>query len=123
MEPTWQINNSANDNSRLSFLVGYLYDEKKVKDFFNITNSYDFTSLMVMRKNSFLMELTKMHNKYLTIKGLDFFYSPTKIFFAVIQVAQNIARVFNGRVQVLYCTNFLFLDFILIEKVLIFLEN
>ena len=29
MEPTWQINNSANDNSRLSFLVGYLYDEKK----------------------------------------------------------------------------------------------
>ena len=29
MESTWQINNSANDNSRLSFLVGYLYDEKK----------------------------------------------------------------------------------------------
>ena len=84
MEPTWQINNSANDNSRLSFLVGYLYDEKKVKDFFNITNSYDFTSLMVMRKNSFLMELTKMHNKYPAVKGLDFFYSPTKKFFAVI---------------------------------------
>ena len=68
MEPTWQINNSANDNSRLSFLVGYLYDEKKVKDFFNITNSYDFTSLTVMRKNSFLMELTKMHNNIRLLK-------------------------------------------------------
>ena len=32
MEPTWQINKSAND-SRLLFLVGYLYDEKKEKIF------------------------------------------------------------------------------------------
>ena len=45
------------------------------------------------------MELTKMHNKYPTIKGLDFFYSLSNIFFAVIQVAQNITRVFNGRVR------------------------
>ena len=81
MEPTWQINNSANDNSRLSVLVVYLYDEKKVKDFFNITNSYDFTSLTVMRKNSFLMDLTKMHNKCPTIKGLDFFLFSNKKYF------------------------------------------
>ena len=106
MQTTWQINNSANDNSRLLFLVGYLYDEKKVKYFFNITNSYDFRSLTVMRKKSFLMELTKMHNKYITIKGLDFFHSPTKIFFAVIQVAQNITRVFKGRVQRLFIPQF-----------------
>ena len=106
MQTTWQINNSANDNSRLLFLVGYLYDEKKVKYFFNITNSYDFRSLTVMRKKSFLIELTKMHNKYITIKGLDFFHSPTKIFFAVIQVAQNITRVFKGRVQRLFIPQF-----------------
>ena len=34
MQPTWQFNNSANDNSRISFLVGYLFDEKKNKRFF-----------------------------------------------------------------------------------------
>ena len=31
MQPTWQFNNSANDDSRISFLTGYLYDEKKNK--------------------------------------------------------------------------------------------
>ena len=34
MQPTWQFNNSANDNSRISFLVGYLFDQKKNKRFF-----------------------------------------------------------------------------------------
>ena len=34
MQPTWQFNNSANDNSRILFLVGYLYDEKKNQTFF-----------------------------------------------------------------------------------------
>ena len=77
MQPTWQFNNSANDNSRILFLVGYLYDEKKIKDFFNITNSHDFTTLTTIRKKSLLIELTKKHNKCPIIKGLDFF-SPTK---------------------------------------------
>ena len=113
MVKNWQINNSANDNSRLSFLVGYLYDEKKVKDFFNITNSYDFTFLMVMRKNSFLVELTKKHNKYPSKAGLDLLYSPTKKFPAVlIQSLNNITRIFNGRAQ-----RFLFHNFIMIEEI------
>ena len=34
MLPTGQFNNSANDNSRILFLVGYLHDEKKIKRFF-----------------------------------------------------------------------------------------
>ena len=91
MQPTWQFNNSANDNSRISFLVGYLYDEKKIKDFFNITNSFDFTTLTTIRKNLLLIELTKKHNKYpyLMVEYKDF----------------------------------LFLDFIMIEEILIFLEN
>ena len=56
MVENWQFNNSANDNSKTSFLIGYLHDEKKVKDFFNITNSFDFTALMTLRKNLFLMD-------------------------------------------------------------------
>ena len=58
MLSTWQFNNSANDNSRISFSVGYLHDKKNIY-FFNITNSYDFTTLMKIRKNLFLIELTK----------------------------------------------------------------
>ena len=34
MQPTPQFNNSANDRSRISFLVGYLFFEKKKKRFF-----------------------------------------------------------------------------------------
>ena len=56
MVENWQFNNSANDNSKISFLIGYLHDEKKVKDFFNMTNSFDFTTLMTLRKNLFLMD-------------------------------------------------------------------
>ena len=56
MVENWQFNNSANDNSKISFLIGYLHDGKKVKDFFNITNSFDFTALMTLRKNLFLMD-------------------------------------------------------------------
>ena len=29
MVENWQFNNSANDNSRTAFLIGYLHDEKK----------------------------------------------------------------------------------------------
>ena len=34
MLPNWQCNNFANDNSRITFLFVYLYDEKKNKRFF-----------------------------------------------------------------------------------------
>ena len=51
-----------------------------MKDFFNITNSYDFTTLTAMRKNLFLIELTKKYNKYPVIKGLDFSFLQQKNF-------------------------------------------
>ena len=48
---TWQPNRSINDTSRLSFLVGYIFEEEKLKDFFKVTNSYDFTTLTPIKKN------------------------------------------------------------------------
>ena len=106
MVENWQFNNSANDNSRTSFLIGYLHDEKKVKDFFNITNSFDYTTLMTLRKNLFLMELTKKHNKYPSKAGLDLLYSPKKFPGVLIQSVNNITRIFNGRAQRLFVPRF-----------------
>ena len=51
MLPTWQPNRSINDKCRLSFLVGYIFEEEKLKDFFKVTNSYDFTTLTPIKKN------------------------------------------------------------------------
>ena len=106
MQPTPQFNNSANDRSRISFLVGYLFFEKKIKDFLNITNSYDFTNLTALRKNLFLIEMTKKHHKYQNVRGLDSFFSPTKNFYAVLEAVNNKTRVFNGRVQRLFVPRF-----------------
>ena len=61
MLPSWQPNGSINDKSRLSFLVGYIFEEKKLKDFFKITNSYDFTTLTPIKKK--LSEITKKHKE------------------------------------------------------------
>ena len=61
MLPSWQPNGSINDKSRLSFLVGYIFEEKKLKDFFKLTNSYDFTTLTPIKKK--LSEITKKHKE------------------------------------------------------------
>ena len=61
MLPSWQPNGSINDKSRLLFLVGYIFEEKKLKDFFKITNSYDFTTLTPIKKK--LYEITKKHKE------------------------------------------------------------
>ena len=50
-------NESALNKSRLSFLVGYLYDEKMLKSLIGIiTPSYDFTSLTSEIKTSVLQK-------------------------------------------------------------------
>ena len=50
-------NESALNKSRLSFLVGYLYDEKMLKSLIGITTpSYDFTSLTSEIKTSVLQK-------------------------------------------------------------------
>ena len=46
MKMTWKYGQSGLDNSRLSYLIGYLYDEVKLKQHLGITGtSYDFTSM------------------------------------------------------------------------------
>ena len=60
-----------------------------------------------MRKNSFLVELTKKHNKYPSKAGLDLLYSPTKKFPGVLrQSVNNITRIFNGRAQRFFVPRF-----------------
>ena len=59
MKMTWKKNESATDKSRLSFLVGYLYDENMLKSLIGITtSSYDFTSLTPEIKTSVLQRVT-----------------------------------------------------------------
>ena len=61
MLPSWQLKGSINNKSRLSFLVGYIFEEKKLKGFFKIINSYDFTTLTSIKK--ILHEITKKHKE------------------------------------------------------------
>ena len=59
MKNTWQKNNSARDNSRLTFSEGYLYNEQHLKVLIGITtSSYDFTSLTPQGKTGYLQRLT-----------------------------------------------------------------
>ena len=53
-------NNSGLDSSRLSFLIGYLYEEDKLKRLLKITgSSHDFTSMSPEVKTKFLYDLTR----------------------------------------------------------------
>ena len=107
MLPIWHFNNSAKDKSRISFLVGYIYDVKKLKDFFNITNLYDFTALTSIRKNSYLSEITKAHKSNPNTRGLDEFYSSTNKNFVVLRRDSNISvRRITGRIQRLFAPRF-----------------
>ena len=52
MKMIWKKNESGIDKSRLSYLVGHLYDENMLKSLIGITtSSYDFTSLTPEIKN------------------------------------------------------------------------
>ena len=54
MLPSWHPNGLINDKIRLSFLVGYISEEKKLKYFFKKTNSYEFTTLTPIKKKNFI---------------------------------------------------------------------
>ena len=57
-------NNSGRDLSRLSFLIGYLYNETKLKRMLKVTGStHDFTFMTPEVKTKFLYDLTKDHIK------------------------------------------------------------
>ena len=107
MLSTWQPNGSINDKSRLSFLVGYIFGEKKLKYFFNIINTYDFTTLTPIKIKN-LSEITKKHKNYNpSIRGLDDFYSSTKRRTVVLPRDSNIAvSRFTGRIQRFFVPRF-----------------
>ena len=80
---TWKKNESALDKSRLSLLVGYLYDEKMLKSLIGITTlSNDFTSLTQEIKTSVLQRVTlKTHRgRPANESNTDIFYSTKKLF-------------------------------------------
>ena len=60
MLPNWNTNNNIS-KSIISYSVGYLFDEKLIKDKFNLTarGSYDFTSLKPLQKNIFIGSATE----------------------------------------------------------------
>lgn len=60
MLPNWNTNNNIS-KSIISSSVGYLFDEKLIKDKFNLTarGSYDFTSLKPLQKNIFIGSATE----------------------------------------------------------------
>ena len=83
MKMTWKNNESALDKSRLSFLVGYLYDEKMLKSLIGITTlSNDFTSSTQEIKTSVLQRVTlKTHRgRPANESNTDIFYSTKKLF-------------------------------------------
>ena len=100
MLPSWQPNGSINDKSRLSLLVGYIFEEKKLKDFFKITNSYDFTTLTPIKKKF-------IWNYKETQRGLDDFYSSVNRRSVVLWWDSNVAvSRFAGRIQRLFVLRF-----------------
>ena len=113
MLPSWHLNGLINDKIRLSFLVGYIFEEKKLKYFFKITNSYEFTTLTPIKKK-FLSETTKKHKDYnpgfitlITFRGLDDFYSSVNRRFVVLWWDNNVAvSRFTGRIQRLFVLPF-----------------
>ena len=75
---TWKKNESGIDKNRLSYLVGYLYDENMLKSLIGITtSSYDFTSLTPEIKTSVLQRVTLN-----THRGMPAHKSNTDIFYS-----------------------------------------
>ena len=96
MKMTWKKNESATDKSRLSFLVGYLYDENMLKSLIGITtSSYDFTSLTPEIKTSVLQRVTLN-----THRGRPIHESNTDIFYSAKAALSFtiLAHVFNIKI-------------------------
>ena len=112
MKNIWQKNNSARDNSRLTFIEGYLYNEQYLKVLIGITtSSYDFTSLTPQEKTDYLQRLTlyldkgvKPTNSY----NLSVFFSSIINLPATILIyiaSQSIVR-YTDRIKRLFVTKF-----------------
>ena len=77
MKSNWKFNDSARDQSRLSYLIGYLENENMLKSLIGIDgSSFDFTKLSAEIKTSYLYRLTRnLHRGKPDVIGQDLFYS------------------------------------------------
>ena len=102
-------NNSGLDSSRLSFLIGYLYEEDKLKRLLKITgSSHDFTSMSPEVKTKFLYDLTReKHASTPNSRNSDEFYSGINKSFVVLSHAlSNTVLRFTDRIQRLFVPKF-----------------
>ena len=102
MKMNWKKNNSGLDSSRLSFLIGYLYEEDKLKRLLKITgSSHDFTSMSPEVKTKFLYDLTREKHASTPNSGnSDEFYSGINKSFVVLSHAlSNTVLRFTDRIQ------------------------
>ena len=103
MLPTWKFNDSSTGKSRISFLVGYLYDNQKIMNYFKIKDSFDFKRLSILRKNVFTGNLTNGQFENPLLKGSDNFYLVGNKNFTVLHKGSNaIVKRFSGRIQRLF---------------------
>ena len=109
MKMNWKKNNSGIDSSRLSFLIGYLYDETKLKRMLKKTGStHDFTSMTPEVKTKFLYDLTRENHASTPNSGnSDEFYSGiSKSFVVLIHTLSYAVLRFTDRIQRLFVPKF-----------------
>ena len=107
MLPTWKFNNSPTDKSRISFLIGYLYDEQKLINYFKIRDSFDFKRLSFLRKKIFIENLTDGQFEKPLPHGSNNFYSVGNRNFTVLHKESNaLIKRFTGRIQRLFVPRF-----------------
>ena len=109
MKMNWKKNNSGIDSSRLFFLIGYLYEEEKVKRLLKITGlKHDFTSMTPEEKTKFLYDLARENHASQADHGnLDDCYSGISRSFTVLIHALSFTIFrFSDRIQRLFIPKF-----------------
>ena len=86
MKSSWKQNKSGTDQSRISYLTGYLEHENLLKSMIGISGfSYDFTRLSAETKTSYLYRLTRhLHTEKLNTMNYDYFCSGLALSYAVL---------------------------------------
>ena len=103
-------NNSGTDFSRLSYLISYLLDERKMKQFLKISGKkHDFNSMTNKEKNDYLGKLTRathVHEK-IYFGNTNSFYSELHVGSVVlINALTNAILRFTDRLQTLFVPRF-----------------
>ena len=109
MKMNWKKKNSGIDSSILFFLIGYLYEEEKVKRLLKITGlKHDFTSMTPEEKTKFLYDLARENHASQADHGnLDDFYSGISRSFTVLIHALSFTIFrFSDRIQRLFIPKF-----------------